>query len=52
VLCLGGRIVGDELAKVLVAEFLSASFIGNQPGEERHARRVEKIIELEHKGLG
>ena len=51
VLCLGGRIIGDELAKLLVKEFLSAAYLGDQPGGERHARRVEKIIDLEQKGL-
>ncbi len=51
VLCLGGRIVGDELAKLLVKEFLSADYLGDQPGGERHARRVGKIINLEQKGL-
>jgi ribose 5-phosphate isomerase B len=51
VLCLGGRIIGDELAKLLVKEFLNAAYLGDQPGGERHARRVEKIIDLEQKGL-
>ena len=52
VLCLGGRVIGDELAKLLVKEFLSAEYIGDKPGGERHARRVGKIIDLEQKGLG
>jgi RpiB/LacA/LacB family sugar-phosphate isomerase len=47
VLCLGTRIIGIELAKELVGIFLSARFIGNDPGGERHKRRVGKIRELE-----
>jgi ribose 5-phosphate isomerase B len=50
VLCLGGRVVGPEVVKELVQAFLSARFIGNDPGEERHARRVGKVKKLE-KGL-
>jgi ribose 5-phosphate isomerase B len=47
VLCLGGRIIGIELAKHVVGAFLSAQFIGNEPGKERHLRRVNKIINIE-----
>lgn len=47
VLCLGARIIGEELAKEIVFSFLSARFVGNDPGEERHARRVAKIRQLE-----
>lgn len=47
VLCLGGRIVGVELVKAIVKSFLGARFIGNDPGEERHARRVGKIRLIE-----
>lgn len=43
VLCLGGRIVGVETAKELVAAFLLARF----SGEERHLRRLNKILSLE-----
>lgn len=43
VLCLGGRIVGIELAKALLTSFLSATF----SGEERHARRLQKVKNLE-----
>ncbi len=45
VLCLGARIVGIELAKELVAAFLNAKF----STEERHRRRVAKVLELEKK---
>lgn len=43
VLTLGGRVVGDELAKELVRAFLGASFSGIQ----RHVRRLEKILAIE-----
>ena len=47
VLCLGGRVIGPELAISLVKAFLSARYIGNDPGGERLARRVEKIRKME-----
>ena len=47
VLCLGPRVIGAGLALEVVAAFLSARFIGNDPGQERHARRVAKIRKLE-----
>ncbi len=47
VLCLGARIIGPEPAKEIVAAFLGARFVGNDPGQERHARRVGKIQQLE-----
>jgi ribose 5-phosphate isomerase B len=50
VLCLGGRVVGPELARVLIDAFLSAHYIGNDPGGERLARRVGKIHNLEKLG--
>jgi len=43
VLCLGARVIGEELAKELVTAFLSAKFTG----EERHRRRLAKIEEIE-----
>lgn len=43
VLALGGRVVGLELAWEIVEAFLGAEF----SGDERHIRRVEKIIELD-----
>ena len=46
VLCLGARIVDAEFAKGLIQAFLSAEFTA----EERHSRRVGKIIELERNG--
>jgi ribose 5-phosphate isomerase B len=50
VLCLGGRVIGPELVKVLVPAFLNAEYQGNEPGGERLARRVEKIRKLENGG--
>jgi ribose 5-phosphate isomerase B len=47
VLCLGGRVVGPELAISLVKAFLEARYMGNDPGGERLARRVGKIRKLE-----
>src|ERR1051325_4127697 len=32
VLCLGGRVVGPELARELIEAFLNANYIGNDPG--------------------
>jgi ribose 5-phosphate isomerase B len=45
VLCLGARIVGEELAAELVRAFLKASF---QP-EERFVRRLNKVIAIEER---
>lgn len=50
VLCLGGRVIGPELAKVLIPAFLNAEYQGNKAGEERLARRVGKIHRLEDVG--
>lgn len=47
VLCIGARIVGPELIRELVSVFLSARFLGNDPGQERHKRRVTKIRDIE-----
>ncbi len=47
VLCLGSRVIGPSLVRELVTHFLSARFIGNDPGQERHARRVGKIHKME-----
>jgi ribose 5-phosphate isomerase B len=47
VLCLGARVVGVELARELVAAFLRARFTG----EERHRRRLEKVLAIESQGL-
>jgi ribose 5-phosphate isomerase B len=43
VLCLGARVIGPALAADLVAAFLGAQF----SGEERHRRRLNKILTIE-----
>jgi ribose 5-phosphate isomerase B len=50
VLCLGGRVIGPELAKALVTAFLNARYIGDDKGGERLARRVGKIRKMEEAG--
>ncbi len=47
VLCLGARVIGPALAEELVRAFLAARFVGRDPGQERHARRVGKVRTLE-----
>ena len=47
VLCLGGRVIGPELAKELIPAFLNAEYQGDKEGGERLARRVGKIHKLE-----
>jgi len=42
ILCLGGRVLGKELAKEIVDKWLSSSFLGG-----RHKRRVDKIMNYE-----
>jgi ribose 5-phosphate isomerase B len=44
VLCLGGRVVGPALAEEIVKSFLAAKF----SGEERHLRRLMKVIAMEN----
>lgn len=46
VLCLGGRVVGSELAAEIVAAFLGATI----SDEERHVRRRAKVDEIERTG--
>jgi len=43
VLCLGARVVGDAVARDLARAFLASRF----SGEERHARRLRKTLDLE-----
>lgn len=45
VLCFGARVVGIELAKMIVDEWLSAEFLGG-----RHQRRVDLVMAIEEKG--
>ena len=46
VLCLGSRVIGENVAGELVRAFLGAQF----SGEERHLRRLGKIMDLEANG--
>jgi ribose 5-phosphate isomerase B len=43
VLCLGARIIGPELVFELVRAFMSAKF----SGDERHQRRLSKVLAIE-----
>jgi len=47
VLCLGARVIGPEPAREILQAYLRARFIGNDPGQERHLRRVGKVRNLE-----
>jgi ribose 5-phosphate isomerase B len=47
VLCLGARIIGIEVAKEIISAFLVATF----SGEERHQRRLEKLLTIENLSL-
>jgi ribose 5-phosphate isomerase B len=47
ILCLGARVIGNELAKDIVKIWLSASF----SGAERHRRRLSKVEEIEKEFL-
>ena len=42
ILCLGARVLGSELAKMIVDQWLQAEFEGG-----RHQRRVDMIMEIE-----
>ena len=44
ILCMGGRVLGVELAKDITNAWLNASFMGG-----RHERRINKISEYEQK---
>ena len=46
VLCLGGRVIGPELAAEIIEAFLGAQF----SGEERHVRRLAEVAEIERTG--
>lgn len=43
VVCIGGRVVGEQLAWEIVQAFLKAQY----SGEERHQRRLDKVKQLE-----
>ena len=43
VLCIGSRIIGIELIKEIIISFINAKF----SGEERHSRRLQKLLDIE-----
>jgi ribose 5-phosphate isomerase B len=45
ILCLGARVIGNELAKELISAFLGATFLN----KSRYNKRLEKIKKLENK---
>lgn len=45
VLAFGARVVGDELAKMIVKEWLDAEYEGG-----RHQRRVDMLMDIENRG--
>ncbi|MCA1564093.1 MAG: ribose 5-phosphate isomerase B [Acidobacteria bacterium] len=45
VLCLGARVVGIEVATEIVRAFVGARFTG----EERHRRRLDKVLDIERR---
>jgi ribose 5-phosphate isomerase B len=45
IMCMGGRIIGPELAWELVQAFLAAKF----SGADRHVRRLNKVKAMEQK---
>jgi ribose 5-phosphate isomerase B len=47
VLCLGARVIGPALARVLVDAFVGATF----SAEERHMRRLAKVDDIERRFL-
>jgi ribose 5-phosphate isomerase B len=47
VICLGERVIGPELAKEIVMQFIEASFSDN----ESYSRRSEKIEAIEHENF-
>ena len=44
VLCFGARVVGEELAKMIVSEWLNAEYLGG-----RHQIRVDMIADIENR---
>ena len=47
ILCLGGRVIGPALAGDIIRTYLGAAFTG----EERHKRRLAKIVGIEREFL-
>ena len=49
VLCLGGKIIGSALALEIVRTWMSTDWLG--AGEEKYARRVRKVVEIDARHL-
>ena len=47
VLCLGARVIGPAIAAELTTAFCAAQF----SGEDRHVRRLNKILKMERDGM-
>ena len=43
VLCIGARVIGYELARLIVESFINSTY----SGDERHQRRLNKLLDLE-----
>ena len=43
VLCIGARVIGYELARMIVESFINSTYSGG----ERHQRRLDKLLDLE-----
>jgi ribose 5-phosphate isomerase B len=48
VLCIGARVIGSALAQEIAEAFLKATF----SGEERHQRRLNKVLAIESRCAG
>ncbi|PZR65855.1 MAG: ribose-5-phosphate isomerase [Solirubrobacterales bacterium] len=51
VLCMGARVIGAALASEIVERYAGAHYTGGEPGSERHARRLAKVLEIEREAL-
>jgi ribose 5-phosphate isomerase B len=49
VLCLGGKIIGSALPLEIVRTWMSTDWLG--AGEEKYARRVRKVVEIDARHL-
>jgi ribose 5-phosphate isomerase B len=48
VLAVGARVIGPELVAEVVRAFVGAKF----SGDERHVRRLKKVMDIEARGIG
>ena len=44
ILCLGSRVINEQLAKKIIESFLKAIF----SGDDRHIRRLQKVLDIEN----